>query len=72
MGGGHLLVAEHLGSVSEGDVGGDGQRGALVQGGGEEVEQDLALERAERYAAIHVEALRRAGVLRSGDGESAL
>jgi hypothetical protein len=49
-GGGHLGVAEHLGPISEGEVGGDQQRGVLVELA-DQVEQQLAAGLAERQIA---------------------
>jgi hypothetical protein len=49
-GGGHLGVAEDLGPISEGEVGGDQQRGVLVELA-DQVEQQLAAGLAERQIA---------------------
>ena len=53
-GGGHLGVAEHLGPIGEGEIGGDQQRGVFVELA-DQVEQQLAARLAEREIAQFVD-----------------
>jgi hypothetical protein len=53
-GGGHLGVAEHLGPIGEGEIGGDQQRGVFVELA-DQVEQQLAAGLAEREIAQFVD-----------------
>ena len=53
-GGGHLGVAEHLRPIGEGEVGGDQQRGVLVEFA-DQMEQQLAAGLAEREVAEFVD-----------------
>src|SRR6185437_1021165 len=49
-GGGHLGIAEHLGPIGKGEVGGDQQRGVLIELA-DQVEQQLAAGLTERQIA---------------------
>src|SRR5580692_262501 len=53
-GGGHLGVAEHLGPIGEGEIGGDQQRGVFVELA-DQVEQQLSARLAERQVAQFVD-----------------
>ena len=53
-GGGHFDVAEHLGPIGEGEVGGDQQRGVLVELA-DEMEQQLPAGLAEREIAEFID-----------------
>ncbi len=53
-GGGHLGVAEHLGPIGEGEIGGDQQRGVLVELA-DQMEQQLTAGLAERQIAQFVD-----------------
>ena len=52
--GGHLCIAEHAGPFTEGKVGGDDDRGALIEPA-DEMEQQLAAGLGERQVAWFVE-----------------
>jgi len=52
--GGHLCVAEHAWPFTEGEIGGDDDRSALVETA-DEVEQELAAGLSERQVAEFIE-----------------